>query len=432
MAADRVMTGPNPLTDKEFSEILGLYGVGPNDGPFAVAVSGGADSMALALLFANFAGATYLTFDHDLRADSAVEAMQVHDWLTARGLSHHILKWPGKKPKTGIQAAARAARYQAMEAWCKKNGMKYLVVAHHMEDQAETFLMRLLKGSGVDGLAAMAPRSPGLFVRDIVILRPLLEVPKARLKAFMEGQNQAWIDDPGNENINFTRIKIRKILERSQTLDPKTLAEMAGRIANVKEFLDDMTENLLGFSLETSALGFATLDKNILASAPEEILSRALSKVLMFISQGNYPPALEKLERLGAALKGKDFKGMTLGGCQVLPHSPNKILICREVRNLKSVVNLTPGEEKLWDNRLQVSHEGEGGPLKVCPLGEVGWTALATNFPAVKEVDIPHQVRAGLPAFYHVDKLVSVPHLNFLQKGYSAKATFKPKRPLFP
>ena len=138
---------------------MAALGLSPGDGPFAVATSGGPDSMALALLFKDWGEATFLTFDHRLRKESKAEALQVKAWLAASGQPHEILTWRGAKPAAGIQAAARQARYQALEGWCRERGVKYLFLAHTRDDQAETFLIRLLRGSGVDGLAAMAPRS---------------------------------------------------------------------------------------------------------------------------------------------------------------------------------------------------------------------------------------------------------------------------------
>lgn len=425
------MTNPEPLTDKEFSNILGGLGIGPKDGPFAVAVSGGPDSMALALLFSKFAEAQYLTFDHGLRPDSAGEANQVHDWLEAKGLSHNILKWTGEKPKTGIQAAARKARYQAMEGWCNKNQVKYLTTAHHMEDQAETFLMRLFKGSGIDGLSAMALKSAGLTESEITLLRPLLGVSRERLKATLKAQKQEWLEDPSNENLSFTRIKIRKLLESSGDLDHKTLAATAGRLAKVKGFLDDLTENLLAQVFEIHSPGYGVLDRARFLKAPSEIALRALSKSLVFISQSDYPPSLEKLERLFNSLQKPEFRGATLQGCQISYSPEKRIMIGREARDAAEVLELKPGEERLWDRRFKVVFKGGDAPFKVKALGERGWQNLAREDPAVKEIDIPHPVRASLPAFFRGGEVILVPHLNFLREDFQGKAEFKPKNRLF-
>src|SRR5205823_2951019 len=145
----------------------------------AVAVSGGPDSMALLLLADRWARqrggeAWGLTVDHGLRPESAGEARIVAGWLAARGMAHEILVWSGDKPATGIQEAAREARYALLAGWCRAHGILHLLTAHHREDQAETYLIRRRAGSGVDGLAAMSA------VRELPgcrIVRPLLSVP---------------------------------------------------------------------------------------------------------------------------------------------------------------------------------------------------------------------------------------------------------------
>lgn len=416
-----------PLTDKEFANLMAGHGLATGDGPFAVAVSGGPDSMALALLMAGFGEVHFLTFDHGLRPDSAKEAEKVKDWLGQKGLSHTIIKWSGDKPKTGIQAEARAARYKAMEGWCKKNRVKYLITAHHLEDQAETFLMRLLKGSGIDGLAAMASKSPGLFEGEVAILRPLLEVSKDRLKATLKAHNQEWIEDPSNENTDFTRIKIRALLEASSDLDAKTLARTASRLARVKGILNDATENFLAETFVVHDQGYGILKKAAFLEGPQEIALRGLSKILIFISQSNYPPGIEKLGRLLNSLENKEFKGATLHGCHLSPLAGGKVLVCREARKASEVLALKPGEKALWDNRFEVFFEGGESPLEIRALGEGNWETLAAENPKVKEIDIPHPVRAALPAFFRGKEVVLIPHLNFSREDFQGKAIFRPK-----
>lgn len=168
----------------------------------AVAVSGGPDSLALAFLAAAWAAKrrgriVALTVDHGLRKDSGKEARTVGRWLNDAGVAHHILTWKGPKPRTGIQAAARNARYRLLREWCRRQGILHLLVAHTRDDQAETFLLRLHRESGVAGLAAMPAISEE---PDLRILRPLLTLPKARLIATLQARKQEWIEDPSNKN----------------------------------------------------------------------------------------------------------------------------------------------------------------------------------------------------------------------------------------
>jgi tRNA(Ile)-lysidine synthase len=172
-----------PLTHEEFARAVERLGPLEKRPHLAVAVSGGADSLSLALFAAAWARkrggcASALTVDHGLRPEAAAEARRVGRWLRARGIEHRIIAWRGTKPAANIQAAARAARYGLLSAWCARHGVLHLLLAHHADDQAETYLMRLARGSGVDGLAAMAPVHELPSVR---VLRPLLDVPRARL-----------------------------------------------------------------------------------------------------------------------------------------------------------------------------------------------------------------------------------------------------------
>ena len=182
----------------------------------AVAVSGGPDSLCLTLLAHDWAAARGgevigLTVDHGLRPGSAAEASRVGEWLGGRGIRHQILNWRGGKPDTGIQEAARRARYQLLNQWVREHGCLHLLLAHTRDDQAETFVMRLGRGSGLRGLAAMPAVSYGADAR---LLRPLLGIRKSRLTAALRDTGQHWIDDPSNGDIRFERVRTRGFLAR--------------------------------------------------------------------------------------------------------------------------------------------------------------------------------------------------------------------------
>ena len=182
-------------------------------GPFeraprlAVAVSGGPDSLALTLLAARWAGQVGgtvqgLTVDHGLRPEFAAEAEQVVAWLGTHGIVCRVLTWTGPKPATGVQAAARSARYALLAAACREAGILHLLLAHHELDQAETACMRAERGSGQRGLAGMAAVSERAGLR---LLRPLLRFAPERLKATLVAVAQPWLDDPGNVAQRFRR-----------------------------------------------------------------------------------------------------------------------------------------------------------------------------------------------------------------------------------
>src|SRR5207237_5098138 len=200
-----------PLTLAELAAAFDAIG-GFERHPFvAVAVSGGPDSLALTILADRWAREhggrlIALTVDHRLRPESAEEVRIVSGWLAARGISHHVLVWTDTKPATGIQEAARAARYRLLAGWCREQGCLHLLTAHHREDQAETHLIRRRAGSSVDGLAGMSAVREMAGVR---LVRPLLTVPKARLIALLEAERQPFLSDPSNRNPIFERARLR-------------------------------------------------------------------------------------------------------------------------------------------------------------------------------------------------------------------------------
>src|SRR3546814_569603 len=147
-----------------------------------------------------------LIVDHRLRPDSAAEARTVAGWLAGRGIACRILTHEGGPPAGNLQSAARAMRYRLLAGWCAAAQVLHLALAHHREDQAETLLLRLARGSGVDGLAAMAPV---VELPDLRLLRPLLDVPRGRLKATLDRLGQPFVEDPSNRNHAFSRVRLR-------------------------------------------------------------------------------------------------------------------------------------------------------------------------------------------------------------------------------
>ena len=176
----------DPDTAQELFAPLGFHA------HVALAVSGGSDSTALMWLVRRWALAaarppkiSVLTVDHGLRPQAQAECASVVDWARALGLEAHILTWPGSKPASGLQAKAREMRYSLMRDWCRAHGATLLVTAHTLEDQAETVLMRLARGSGITGLSGMRADETA----DVLLERPLLTVTRAGLKATLRAAN---------------------------------------------------------------------------------------------------------------------------------------------------------------------------------------------------------------------------------------------------
>lgn len=229
---------PPPLTPRRLAaEVQRLADAGFRaDAPIAVAVSGGADSLALLWLAARAFGARahVLTADHGLRADSAAECAQVAAIAQAEGLPATILTL-ALQPGANLQEEARKARYAAMASQCEALGIRHLLTAHHREDQAETLLMRLARGSGLAGLAGIRPASS---LSGVSVLRPLLSHGRAELHAIVRAAGWTAADDPSNRDLRFDRTRARALLAGTPWLTAERLAASAAHLADAEAALD--------------------------------------------------------------------------------------------------------------------------------------------------------------------------------------------------
>lgn len=264
------------------------------DAKLAVAVSGGGDSLGLLLLAARtFPGrVTALTVDHGLRAAAAAEAAGVAAHCAALGVPHTTLRWEGDKPRGNLQAAARAARYRLMADWCAAHGIALLLTAHHADDQAETLLMRLQRGSGSAGLAgirAVRPLAPG-----VTLLRPLLGVRRAALAAMVAAAGWTPVDDPSNADPRFDRTAARALLAQLPTLDVVRLAGTAAALAQA--------EDALAWAASRAWAGAADVsgDRILLdvAGLPDELVRRLVARAIATLNPAEAPhgPALAALQ----------------------------------------------------------------------------------------------------------------------------------------
>jgi len=403
-----------PITLAEAQELLTPLARCPH---LALAVSGGPDSLALMHLAARWRAAlgvgpqlSVLTVDHGLRPGSREEAELVGRMASELGLPHAILTWERKEPHAAsLQARARAARYDLMAAYCHANDIPAVVTAHHLDDQAETFLMRLKRGSGLDGLAAIPER--GAWA-GITVLRPLLDVPKARLVATLDAAGILFVSDPSNIDPRFERARVRRSAEALEKLGltPEALALSARRLRRARHALEDAAQNFLAANSETSEAGYALIDREALASAPREIALRALSQLVGAVGGGETPLRLAKLEVLLAAVEETPDKVHTLGRCRLEPFS-ERLGIFREVRRRGlPVARLLPGERTLWDNRFRIElGANESEPITVRALGESGLRALRDR--SALPSSLPRLAGRALPSCWRGEILLGLPML---------------------
>lgn len=435
---------PRPITADEAVVLFNRVGPFEANPHVAIAVSGGPDSMTLALLARDWASAcggriTALTVDHRIRPESAREARQAGAWLSALDIAHEILA-PLAAPASGgnLQALARMLRYRLMTEWCKRRGVLHLVLAHHQDDQAETVLLRLGRGSGVDGLAAMAPVVETATVR---LLRPLLAVPRARLLATASARGQNWIEDPTNRDPLHARVRMRAHMPAltREGLTAERIAATAARMGRARSALEDAVARLLAACTRIDPCGFAVVEPALLCRAPEEIGLRALGRILACIGGHPYPPRLDGIERLYIAVRASaslpDGRARTLAGCRIsmAPSALGRrhLLVCREVAAMAPPADGAAGK---WDGRFSAEPSEVPPGCRIGGLGREGWREVRARMPGLRRTRLPGAVRPTLPAFLDDGGIAAVPHLGYRRDDVPDDAVpelrFSPLRPL--
>jgi tRNA(Ile)-lysidine synthase len=311
--------GDRPLTADDFAPLMASFGPFESAAVLAVAVSGGRDSLSLALLAQDWAAACggrilALIVDHGLRAESAGEAMATAELLARHGIASEVLRWTGAKPVSRLQEAARVARYRLLLEACRRHGILHLLVAHHADDQAETVAMRAARGSGEDGLAGMAALVEWPHTR---LLRPLLSVPRSRLTATLLARQVAWIDDPSNADLRFERARLRS--SGSIALTPGAGGD-AGRALREQRLAQAAVE-----TLEFDPEGVAALDRTSFGRLDADLGARLLSRVIQAVGGRDHPPRRDRLNRAAARLslgiaRGKSGRDQdfTLSECSLI------------------------------------------------------------------------------------------------------------------
>jgi tRNA(Ile)-lysidine synthase len=274
-----------------------------------IAVSGGPDSTALLWLAARWRGRrksgpklVAVTVDHGLRPEGAIEAKAVKRFATELGIEHRTLRWTGAKPASGLQEAARDARYLLLARAARRAGARHILTAHTLDDQAETVLFRLARGSGIAGLSGMARV---VALDDIALVRPLLGLPKVRLLATLKTAGVAFADDPSNRDPRFTRARLRHVLPvlAGEGLDAARFATFARRAGRANRAIEVVAaaaaERLIAApsSPQDSRPGRIVIDAEGFATLPEEIALRLLGRAIDGIGDEG-PAELGKLESL--------------------------------------------------------------------------------------------------------------------------------------
>jgi tRNA(Ile)-lysidine synthase len=372
---------------------------------FALAVSGGSDSMAM-LHLATLALQSFcvLTVDHGLRAESAAEAQQVAVWCEALGIEHHILQWEGDKPKTGLQAKARKARYDLMTDWCKAHDIGWLLTAHTLDDQAETVVMRQARTNTDESLAAIWQ------CRDwngVKIHRPLLDYRRADLHQHLLGVGQPWIEDPSNWDERFERVRVRKSLVNSdeRILELAQIARDAGKASRI---LSASARDWLMNHLEVFPEGYGIVRRGPFLDCDPHLQRRLVQDLIMLFG-GETPVDPSECGSVASWIERGGGSRRTLGGAIVASRKDN-IVFGREAGRISDGHIFLPASgEILWDGRFQIIAEPGA---RVVPVASVAGLARRKDLPAV--------VQSALPVVLTAKGEVIVPHLG-IGSGATAK-----------
>ncbi|KLN62103.1 hypothetical protein WH96_00740 [Kiloniella spongiae] len=430
-----------PIAEEEFAQLMSVIALPRNPFRIGVAVSGGADSMALCLLLRDWVktkgGELFaVTVDHGLRPESGIEAQWVHARLVAEGIEHDILTrtFVGDDEEKGSsQVRARKARHDLVAQWCKRREIFFLALGHHLDDQIETFLMRLVRQSRSDGLAGISmQRQDGAMT----LIRPLLRFPKERLVGTLRHCGWGWIEEPSNQRADYLRNRIRQQLPSldRQGIRKSSLERITHSLGRIRRSLQKRADAFIDQRVRLNPVGYAEIDFRESEKIQIEIFQRVLQRTLLTIGGGNYSPKTKKLDRLVQSLMSQNLVKVTLAGCEIIKKD-DVIFIVRENRLVPKLL-LTPGQECLWDNRffVQVNDEMNDDSLMLQTLGERGWQNLCVLHPSVKNVGVSRFVRYSLPAVYLGDKIITVPHLEYLNPEWidkiHMKMRFEPKNML--
>lgn len=399
----------------------------PSAPRIAVGVSGGADSLGLLFLLADWCTKNSgvlkaYTVNHNLRAEAQAEAQTVAGICRAAGIAHDILTWRfDTKLESHVQERARAARYDLLQAACRRDGFHYLATAHHLEDQIETFWMRLTHGSGIDGLAGMQPQRQ---MEQVTLIRPLLAMPRDTLRDVCRVRQVDWVEDPSNRNESFLRPRLRAFEEMlaAEGLSPGRMAQTLQKLADARDLLQEVTDDAVGDCAVLYDMGYVLLDRARFTVLKPALAQRVLARVLFAVVPGMYPPGHDLVQRLHAAMMRVDFAGQTAFGCDVQVQGNDYYLFTRELAAAAPPRQIVAGEVTCWDNRFDLPALADTAPETESwtfgALGVEGVAALRKQLaaaPVLRDVfeALPGRVRAGLPAVRIGEKLLSVPHLSW-------------------
>lgn len=401
-----------PTLDQRFAEALGQL-IGP-DFPktLGLAVSGGGDSMAMLALAHAWARVwgvqlSVATVDHGLRRESAKEAAMVARECATLGHPHTTLHWDWDG-KGNVQDQARRARLHLLSEWC--DGFDHVLMGHTADDVAETFLIRLARGSGVDGLSAMAPRRT---VTGFEIIRPCLEMTRAELRHYVDTLHVPYVDDPSNEDPKFERVKARQMLLKLADLGLAAhhIRDTAQRLSRASNALRARASEVADRIAREDAQGVVQFDRAGFQAVEQETQMRLLAAACMWVSVAEYRPRAASLESLLDRLLAGG-SGTLLGA--KAETSANVIFVFREFQATRGQLAMSEDAVNTWDQRWEITGFGVDG-THVQALGDE--VKAIENW---REFGLPRAALMALPAIWSGEDLICAPTLGH-GRGWQAR-----------
>ncbi|MEX6632415.1 tRNA lysidine(34) synthetase TilS [Hyphococcus lacteus] len=431
------MAGESPISLSAFASRAEALNIPKK---FAIAVSGGRDSIALARLCAEYAGKTgaqvlAFTVDHGLRPEAGDEARQVAEWCAGFGIPHQVLRWEGGKPETGIQAAARSARYRLLIEAAQNSGCDALLTAHTRDDQAETVLMRLARGAGVRGLSAMHAETQiasgaGVPIR---LLRPMLGFGRMDITQFLVAAGQDFVDDPSNDDHAYERVRVRALigaLEEQHLLSATALAATAAKMwdaeKRLREAEDTLFNSLAGQFHHWGGVSLGRVPSGRAGVVINDTLVGLARRLIFAVGGGDHPPNEAQTE--AAIGQARSSSASTLGGA-LLKMRKDRLWFLREPAALLGRAGVAPLARVpllgplVWDNRFICAPDGPS--VEIGPLGEEGEATLGV---ARSLFDGPPEALFTLPGVYAEGVLIDAPVRLFKGSDAAAFRSLTPER----
>ena len=387
---------------------------GGTDGGIGIAVSGGGDSMALLVALAAHCRQTNTplhaaTVHHHLRPEADDDIVLVQSVCADLSIPHAVLSWQDWDGQGNLQAQARMARRHLIAEWARRLGLSAVLIAHTADDVIETFVIRLARGSGVDGLAMMRDR---FLAQGVLWLRPFLSVSRAALRDYLREKNVSWAEDSTNEDEIFERVRVRKALPGLAKLgiDPARIYTTAQDLAGARQALDYRVRQLMTQYISVAKTGSLRVDWQGLSAEPFDFQRRVLMQCFGAIAGAGYPPRATAMTALFQHLT--EGKRSTLAGCIVgfvgadleISREPKAMPVCDV---LPEVLGEILGGAFVYDNNWQIEITGEVMGMQLRPLAETG-ILLCKNW---RDAGLSRQALAATPALWQGDSLIAAPFL---------------------